>query len=151
VTEEVTGIDIVQAQIRVAGGAPLGLRQDDVRPLGHALECRINAEDPERGFAPCPGVVDELRWPEGAGIRVDSHLYAGYRIPPYYDSLLAKVIARGENRTEAIARMRRALSELELTGVPTTVGFHARLLGDERFVRGEVHTRFIEDEFAIQP
>jgi acetyl-CoA carboxylase biotin carboxylase subunit len=150
VTEEVTGIDIVKAQIRVAGGAPLGFAQDDVRPKGHALECRINAEDPERGFAPCPGVVGELHWPGCAGIRIDSHLYPGYRIPPYYDSLLAKLIARGKDRGEAIARMRRALSELRLTGVPTTAGFHARLLGDERFLRGDVHTRFIEDEFAIQ-
>ena len=148
VTELVTGIDIVKSQIRIAEGAGLDIAQDDVRLTGHALECRINAEDPARDFAPSPGEVRDLYLPGGPGIRVDSHVYAGYRIPPYYDSLLAKVISWGRDRPEAIARMRRALSEMRLEGVPTTLPFHLELLADERFRRGDVHTRFIEDEFG---
>ena len=148
VTEMVTGIDIVKEQIRIARGEPLALAQRDVRIDGHAIECRINAEDPARDFAPAPGSVRALRLPGGPGIRVDSHLFAGYRIPPYYDSLVAKIVAWGRDRDEAIARMRRALAETEIDGVPTTVPFHARLLADERFRRGDVHTRFVENEFA---
>ncbi len=147
VTELVTGVDIVKEQLRIAGGEPLSLAQSDVRLRGHALECRINAEDPEAGFAPAPGEVRRLHLPGGPGIRVDSHLFEGYRIPPYYDSLMAKVIAWGRNREESIARMRRALAEMRVEGVSTTISFHARLLGDERFCRGEVHTRFVEDVF----
>ena len=148
VTEMVTGIDIVKEQLRIAQGQALALRQHDVRLHGHALECRINAEDPERGFAPCPGAVGGVAWPGGPGIRVDSHLYPGYRVPPHYDSLLAKLLAWGRDRDEAIGRMRRALTEMKVEGVSTTIPFHARLLADARFRRGEVHTRFVEDEFA---
>jgi acetyl-CoA carboxylase, biotin carboxylase subunit len=148
VTEFVTGIDIVKAQIRIAEGERLGIAQADVRLTGHALECRINAEDPERDFAPCPGEVRALHLPGGPGIRIDSHLHAGYRIPPYYDSLLAKVIAWGRDRDEAIARMRRAVGEMHVAGVPTTLPFHARLLADRRFRLGDVHTRFVEDDLA---
>lgn len=147
VTELVTGIDIVKDQIRIAQGQPLALRQHDVRRYGHALECRINAEDPERDFAPCPGEVRAVAWPGGPGIRIDSHLYPGYRVPPYYDSLLAKLLTWGRDRDEALARMRRALNELRVDGVPTTIPFHARLLANAQFQRGEVHTRFVEDEF----
>jgi acetyl-CoA carboxylase biotin carboxylase subunit len=146
VTEVVTGVDIVKAQIRLAQGEPLPITQDKVRLTGHAIECRINAEDPARDFAPSPGEVRGLRLPGGPGIRIDSHLFEGYRIPPYYDSLIAKVIAWGQDRDEAIARMRRALSEMRIEGVHTTVPFHARLLDDARFRRGDVHTRFVEDE-----
>ena len=146
VTEVVTGVDIVKAQIRVAQGEPLPITQDDVRLTGHAIECRINAEDPARDFAPSPGQVRGLRLPGGPGIRIDSHLFEGYRIPPYYDSLIAKVIAWGRDRDEAIARMRRALSELRVEGVHTTIPFHARLLDDARFRAGDVHTRFVEAE-----
>jgi acetyl-CoA carboxylase biotin carboxylase subunit len=146
VTEVVTGVDIVKAQIRVAQGEPLPIAQDDVRLTGHAIECRINAEDPARDFAPSPGQVLGLRLPGGPGIRIDSHLFEGYRIPPYYDSLIAKVIAWGEDRDEAIARMRRALSEMRVEGVHTTIPFHIRLLDDARFRAGDVHTRFVEDE-----
>lgn len=148
VTEMVTGIDIVKAQIRIAQGEPIGLHQRDVQLRGHALECRINAEDTRRGFAPTPGEVHSVIWPGGPGIRVDSHLYPGYRVPPYYDSLLAKVVAWGRDRDESIARMRRALAEMRVEGVPTTAPFHERLLVDTRFVEGDVHTRFVEDEFA---
>jgi len=147
VTELVTGIDIVKEQLLIARGERLSLAQADVRLHGHAIECRINAEDPERGFAPCPGEIRALHFPGGPGIRVDSHLFAGYRIPPYYDSLMAKVIAWGRHRDESLARMRRALAEMRIEGVPTTIPFHERLLGDERFRRGEVHTRFVEDVF----
>ena len=146
VTEAVTGIDIVKEQIRVAQGERLRITQDQVRLTGHALECRINAEDPARNFAPSPGHIQTLRLPGGPGIRIDSHAYEGYVVPAYYDSLLAKVIAWGQDRNEAIARMRRALSEMRVQGVHTTIAFHARLLADERFCRGDVHTRFVEDE-----
>jgi acetyl-CoA carboxylase, biotin carboxylase subunit len=148
VTEMVTGIDIVKEQVRIAQGEPLRIRQADVRLEGHAVECRINAEDASRDFAPSPGVVRAVTMPGGPGIRVDSHLFAGYRVPPFYDSLLAKVIAWGRDRDESIARMRRALAEMRIDGVSTTIPFHARLLADERFRRGEVHTRFVEDEFG---
>ena len=146
VTELVTGIDIVKAQIGIARGEPLAIAQEDVRLAGHAIECRINAEDPERAFAPSPGEVRGLRLPGGPGVRVDSHLFDGYRIPPYYDSLVAKLVAWGQDREEAIARMRRALAELRIGGIRTTAPFHERLLDDARFRRGDVHTRFVEDE-----
>jgi len=140
VTEMVTGIDIVKEQIRVAEGEPLRIRQEDVRLDGHAIECRINAEDSNRNFAPAPGEVRSVAFPGGPGIRVDSHLFSGY--------LLAKVVSWGRDRHEAIARMRRALTEMRIEGVPTTAPFHLRLLADERFRRGDVHTRFVEEEFA---
>ena len=151
VTEMVTGIDIVKAQIRIAEGVPLPYTQRDVRMMGHALECRINAEDPARNFIPAAGDVRTLRFPGGPGIRVDSHLYAGYRVPPYYDSLLAKVIAWGRDRRESIARMRRALAEMDVEGIHTTLPFHRRLMNDDRFRCGDVHTRYIENEFASSP
>jgi acetyl-CoA carboxylase biotin carboxylase subunit len=146
VTELVTGIDIVKEQIRIAQGDRLRIAQDEVHLTGHAIECRINAEDPARDFAPSPGQVQSLRLPGGPGIRIDSHMFEGYRVPPYYDSLVAKVIAWGHDRAEACARMRRALSEMTIEGIHTTIPFHLRLLADERFVRGDVHTRFVEDE-----
>jgi acetyl-CoA carboxylase, biotin carboxylase subunit len=147
VTEAVTGIDIVKSQIAIAQGEPLALAQDDVQLAGHAIECRINAEDPARNFAPSPGVVHGLRTPGGPGIRVDSHLFDGYRVPPYYDSLIAKLVATGKDRTESLARMRRALSEMRIEGVHTTIPFHLKLCVDARFCAGDVHTRFVEDEF----
>ena len=145
VTEMVTGIDIVKAQIRIAQGLPLAIRQEDIRLSGHAIECRINAEDFEMGFAPCPGLVQHYHAPGGPGIRVDSHLYNGYRIPPYYDSLVAKVVAWGEGRAEAIARMKRALFEMEITGIKTTIPFHLKLLHHKAFLQGDVHTQFVEN------
>ena len=145
VTEMVTGVDIVKAQLRIALGMPLGIRQDDIRLNGHAIECRINAEDFENGFAPCPGLVRNFHAPGGPGIRVDSHLYNGYQVPPYYDSLVAKLVAWGQVRAEAIARMHRALCEMEITGIKTTIPFHLKLLGHEAFLRGDVHTQFVEN------
>ncbi len=144
VTECVTGIDIVKEQIRIAQGERLSLRQEDVRLHGHSIECRINAEDPERGFAPCPGTLGEVRLPGGPGVRVDSHVYAGYVVPPNYDSLIAKLITWGRDREEALARMQRALSELRVEGVKTTASFLASLLASDTFRRGAVHTRFVE-------
>ena len=144
VTECVTGIDIVKEQIRIARGEQLSIRQSDVHLAGHAIECRINAEDPERGFAPCPGTLGEVRFPGGPGIRVDSHLHSGAVVPPYYDSLIAKLIAWGRDRDEALARMRRALAELRIDGVRTTAPFIARLIESDTFRRGAVHTRFVE-------
>ena len=147
VTELVTGIDIVKAQIGIASGAPLAIAQRDVRLAGHAIECRVNAEDPARDFRPSPGHVHGLRLPGGPGIRVDTQLFEGCRVPPYYDSLIAKVIAWGRDRHEALARMRRAVSEMRVGGVQTTLPFHARLLRDVRFASADVHTRFVENEF----
>jgi acetyl-CoA carboxylase, biotin carboxylase subunit len=144
VTECVTGIDIVKEQIRIARGEGLSIRQEEVRLQGHAIECRINAEDPERGFAPSPGMLGEVRFPGGPGIRVDSHIHSGAVVPPFYDSLIAKLIAWGRDRDEALARMRRALAELRVDGVKTTAAFVSRLIDSDTFQRGEVHTRFVE-------
>ncbi len=137
VTEMLTGIDLVREQIRVAAGEPLGYRQEAVRPSGHAIECRINAEDPET-FVPCPGTVTAWVPPGGPGVRVDSHLYAGYTVPPYYDSLVAKIIVHGRNREEAVARMQRALAETLLEGIKTTIPYHLKLLSDPAFVSGKL-------------
>ena len=145
VTEAVTGVDLVKQQILLAGGAPLALAQEDIRFSGHAIECRINAEDPKMGFMPKPGVLEECVLPAGPGIRVDSHVFPGYKLPPYYDSLLAKVIAWGQSRDEALARMRRALAEFRIEGVPTTIAFHQRLLSDPEFLAGNVHTRYVRE------
>ena len=146
VTEMVTGIDLVKAQLEIAAGKPLALRQEDLCFHGHAIECRINAEDCDHDFAPCPGRVRRYHAPGGAGIRVDSHLQVGYVVPPYYDSLLAKVVAWGRDRAEAIARMRRALNEMDIDGIKTTIPFHLGLLHHPAFLAGRVHTRFVETE-----
>jgi len=145
VTELVTGIDIVKEQIRIAQGTPLRWRQEDVIWRGHAIECRINAEDPDAGFAPSPGQLGRVNWPSGPGIRVDTHVMAGDRIPPYYDSLLGKVLAWGSDRQEALDRMARALDELQLEGLPTTAAFHRALMDNPDFRRGDVHTRYVEE------
>ncbi|HEX3000333.1 MAG TPA: acetyl-CoA carboxylase biotin carboxylase subunit, partial [Armatimonadota bacterium] len=144
VTEMVTGIDLVKAQIAIASGLPLKWRQEDIRVRGHAIECRINAEDPERRFAPSVGEVRSLLLPGGMGVRVDTHVYAGYRMPSHYDSLLAKLICWGSDRGEAIARMARALDEFVVDGVQTTIPFHQRIMTNEYFRRGEVDTSFIQ-------
>lgn len=145
VTEMITGIDLVQAQFRIAMGEKLWLRQEDIEVRGHAIEVRVNAEDPERGFRPSIGKVETLLFPGGPGIRVDSHLYAGYQIPPHYDSLIAKVIAWAPSREEAIRRMERALSEtvIEGPGLKTTIPFHQKVLQNAFFRRGAVYTNFV--------
>jgi acetyl-CoA carboxylase biotin carboxylase subunit len=142
VTEMVTGLDIVKAQLRIASGEPLGLCQADIRVLGHSLECRINAEDPER-FLPSPGLLTALRLPGGPGVRVDTHAYAGYLVPPFYDSLLAKVIAHGRTRDEAVRCMRRALNEMRVEGVKTTIPVHQRILQHPDFLAGRTSTQFL--------
>ncbi|MBE3559789.1 MAG: acetyl-CoA carboxylase biotin carboxylase subunit [Ktedonobacteraceae bacterium] len=146
VTELVTGLDLVKEQIRIAAGLPLALEQENVRLRGHAIECRITAEDASKDFRPQTGVVEHYLPPGGPGVRVDSHLYAGYEIPPHYDSLLAKLIVWDETREAAIARMQRALDEFIIEGVTTTIPFQQRLLKHERFMRGDTHTRFIQEE-----
>jgi acetyl-CoA carboxylase biotin carboxylase subunit len=143
VTEMVTGLDLVKAQLRIAAGEPLPITQADVRLSGHSLECRINAEDPDR-FLPSPGRVTNFRPPGGPGVRMDSHAYIGYVIPPYYDSLLGKVIAHGHDREEAIARMQRALDEMVVQGVQTTIPFHQKVLRHPGFLAGRTSTRFLE-------
>jgi acetyl-CoA carboxylase biotin carboxylase subunit len=144
VTEMVTGLDLVKMQLRVAAGEPLPLAQEQVRSAGHALECRINAESPAHGFRPSPGLVRRYRAPGGPGVRVDSHLYEGYTVPPHYDSLVAKIITHGADRSEAIARMRRALAETVIDGIETTIPFHLEILADPEFLAGRVDTRFVE-------
>ncbi|MDZ7707563.1 MAG: acetyl-CoA carboxylase biotin carboxylase subunit [Trueperaceae bacterium] len=143
VTEMVTRVDLVQEQFRVAFGQGLSLTQDDVRVDGHAIEVRINAEDPDRDFRPAAGTVTDLHWPGGPGIRVDSHIYAGYRVPPNYDSLIAKVIAWAPTREQAIARMERALRETVIEGITTTIPFHLRVLDNAFYRRGAVYTNFV--------
>jgi acetyl-CoA carboxylase, biotin carboxylase subunit len=143
VTEMVTQLDLVQAQLRVAAGEGMGFEQEDVRVHGHAIEVRVTAEDPEHDFRPSAGVVTDVHWPGGPGIRVDSHVYAGYRIPTAYDSLIAKIIAWAPSRPEAIARMERALRETVIEGVKTTIPFHLRVLDNAFYRRGAVYTNFI--------
>jgi acetyl-CoA carboxylase biotin carboxylase subunit len=144
VTEFITGIDLVRGMIRIAGGEPLRIRQEDVRRRGHAIEVRINAEDPARHFMPSPGTVSELRVPGGNGVRFDTLLYAGYTIPPFYDSLLGKLIVWDETRDAALSRLQRALMELEIVGVRTTKGLHQALAADAEVVAARFDTRWLE-------
>jgi acetyl-CoA carboxylase, biotin carboxylase subunit len=143
VTEMVTGIDLVKEQIRLAAGEPLRFKQEDIELKGHSIECRINAEDPER-FLPCPGVISKFLLPGGPGVRVDTHCYPGYTISPHYDSLIAKVIVHGENRREAIARARRAMEEFVVEGIKTTIPFHQRVFKDPDFIKARVTTGFLD-------
>jgi len=145
VTEMVTGIDLVRAQIRIAAGEDTGLTQTDIRLHGSAIECRIYAEDPDRGFLPAPGRIERLRVPDGPGIRNDGSVYEGYNLPLQYDALISKLVAWGSDRAEAMARMTRALDEYVVEGVPTTLSFHRRALRDERFKRGDLHTGFVQE------
>jgi len=144
VTEMITGLDLIAEQIRIAQGETLQFTQEQVKLRGHAIECRINAEDPDRDFRPAPGRISGYLAPGGPGVRMDSHVYTDYRIPPYYDSLIGKLIVWGPDRPTAIRRMRRALREFALTGVPTTIGFHQRILDTPEFLKAEVYTNFIE-------
>lgn len=148
VTEQVTTLDLVKEQIRIAAGLPLSICQQDVQFRYHAIECRITAEDAEADFRPQTGVVTQYLTPGGPGVRVDSHLYPGYEVPPYYDSLLAKLIVWGTTREEAIRRARRALDEFVIEGLPTTIPFLRRLLDHPGFIQGQTYTRFIQEEAA---
>ncbi|PLR84487.1 acetyl-CoA carboxylase biotin carboxylase subunit [Bacillus sp. V33-4] len=144
VTEMVTGVDLIKEQIRVASGERLRLKQDEVIFTGWAIECRINAENPEKNFMPSAGKINTYLPPGGFGVRIDSAAYPGYTIPPYYDSMIAKVITYGSSREEAIARMKRALNEFVIEGIHTTIPFHLRLLDHEQFVDGQFNTKFLE-------
>jgi acetyl-CoA carboxylase biotin carboxylase subunit len=146
VTEMVTGIDLIAEQLRIAGGEAISVRQEQIQLSGHAIECRINAEDPRHNFRPAPGRITGWLPPGGPGVRVDSHVYTGYEIPPFYDSLIGKLIVWGTDREHALKRLRRALSECAVTGIPTTIDFHLALLDRPEFQRGEVHTKFVEQE-----
>lgn len=144
VTEMVTGLDLVKEQIRLAAGEPLGFTQDDVQLRGWAIECRINAEDPDKNFMPSPGMIKVYHVPGGPGVRVDSAVYQGYTVPPYYDSMVGKLIVWGATRQEAIARMKRAIEELVIEGIQTTIPFHLKVLDNAFYRRGEVYTNFIQ-------
>jgi pyruvate carboxylase subunit A len=149
VTEMVTGIDIVKEQIRIASGIPLSMSQDEIAINGWAIECRINAEDPANDFVPTPGRITGYLPPGGAGVRVDSGVYPGYAIPPFYDPLIAKLICWGRDRSEAISRMKRALREYAILGVKSNIPFHLAIMDSERFARGELGTHFIEHETGL--
>jgi len=147
VTEMVTGVDLVEEQIRIAYGEKLSVTQEEVKVRGHAIECRINAEDPDRNFIPAPGRITLFIPPMGGDIRLDTHCYAGYTIPPYYDSLIAKLIVRGEDRSDAVAKTRMALDEFLVEGIPTTIPFHKKLLKHGRFASGVYDIHYVEEEF----
>ncbi|UUL75696.1 hypothetical protein NG819_16180 [Pseudarthrobacter sp. Fe7] len=155
VSEMVSGIDLIKLQLQIAGGMLLNLTQDDIVITGHAIECRINAEDPENNFAPGPGKITNFRAPGGFGIRMDTHIETGYTIPPYYDSMIGKLICWGKDRDEAIARTRRALDELVIDGIITTAPFHKKILETEKFVSGDFNTafvaQFLETELSGEP
>ncbi|MNG12772.1 Biotin carboxylase [compost metagenome] len=144
----ITGLDLVAEQIRIAAGLPLSFSQADVKLVGHAIECRINAEDPDRHFLPSPGLVSEWLPPKGPGVRVDTHCYSGATVPPFYDSLLAKLIVHAPTRNEAIVLMRKALEDMKVVGLSTTARFHHAVLDHPDFVAGLVTTRWVEDVFV---
>lgn len=148
ITEMITGIDLIKEQIRIASGEKLSVKQKDIVLKGHAIECRINAEDPEENFKPCPGNIEELYLPGGNGIRIDSAIYQGYTIPPYYDSMIAKLISYGKDREEAIARMKRALYEFSISGVKTNIGFQMFILDDKDFLNGNYDTSFLKEKLV---
>ncbi len=147
ITEMVTGVDLVKWQIRIAAGERLTLRQEEIRQTGHAIECRIYAEDPDRNFLPCPGPVTSLRTPGGPGVRDDSGVFEGFEIPIYYDPIISKLVTWGRDRDEAVARMRRALNEYVVTGVKTTIPFHIRVMNNRHFLEGNFDTNFIDQVF----
>ena len=148
VTEMVCNVDLVKEQIKVASGAKLSFTQDDIKISGHAIECRINAEDTEKNFMPCPGTVEGYVAPGGPGVRVDSHVYSNYKIPPFYDSMIGKLICWGRDREEARMRMLRALDEYAITGVKTTIPYHQKILKNSVFIKGEVNTGFIAEHMS---
>ncbi|MGH7769787.1 MAG: acetyl-CoA carboxylase biotin carboxylase subunit, partial [Candidatus Binatia bacterium] len=151
VSEAISGMDLVREQIQIAGGAKLSRSQSEIKFSGHAIECRINAESAAHGFRPSPGLISGWRAPEGSHIRLDSHCYAGYRVPPYYDSLLAKLIVRGNNRIEAVGRMQEALENFFVSGIDTTIPFLRFVTQRLDYVKGNVNTRWLESLLAASP
>ncbi len=143
----VTGVDIVKEQIRIAAGEKLSLRQEEIKQTGHAIECRVYAEDPDNNFMPCPGLITSLRTPGGPGVRDDSGVFEGFEIPIYYDPIISKLVVWGLDRQEAIARMKRALNEYVVTGVKTTIPFHIRVMNNPHFLEGNFDTNFIDKVF----
>ena len=148
VTEMITGVDIVKEQLRIADGEPLAYTQEQIQIRGHAVECRINAEDPDN-FMPSPGDITHLHVPGGPGIRVDTHIYHGYRVPPHYDSMIGKLIAHGEDRTSAIARMRTALSEMVVDGIKTNIPLHQEIMKDSAFIAGGANIHYLEKKLGL--
>jgi acetyl-CoA carboxylase biotin carboxylase subunit len=144
ITEEVTGVDLLKLQILIAAGEKLTLKQSDIKIKGHAIECRLNAEDPEKNFMPSPGKIDFCYFPGGRDIRVDTHIYSGYHIPPYYDSLIAKLIAKGKDRKDAISKMNRALTEFMIEPIKTTADFCLKVINSSDFISGKYNTGFIK-------
>ena len=148
VTEMVTGVDLIKEQILIAAGLPLSMTQDEIHIQGHAIECRINAEDPERGFMPCPGTIENIHLPGGNGVRMETALYQGYTIPPMYDSMVAKLIVHDRNRRNAIRKMQSALGEMVIEGVTTNIDFQFEILNDPDFQNGNVNTHFIQEHYG---
>lgn len=149
VTELVTGVDLIKEQIRIAAGEPLRLKQEDICLRGHAVEVRINAENPEKNFAPCPGTIENVHIPGGNGVRIDTAVYTGYVIPPFYDSMIMKVMAYDRDRESAIRKMKSVLGEVIIEGVTTNLDFQYDILKNERFIQGDINTDFISDEYSI--
>ena len=149
VTEMVTGMDLIKEQIAIAEGLPLSVKQEDIHVTGHAIECRINAENPSKNFMPCPGVINNIHFPGGNGVRIDSAIYNGYRIPPTYDSMICKVIVHDKDRISAINKMQSVLGELIIDGVDTNIDFQFEIIGNERFRSGDINTHFIHDEYGL--
>ena len=150
VTEWVTGLDIVKEQIKIASGEKLSFKQKDIEFKGHSIECRVNAENPDKNFMPCPGEIKDLNLPGGNGVRIDTAVYTGYKIPPTYDSMIAKIIVHSDTRKEAIAKMKRALDECVIDGIDTNIDFLYKILENENFVKGNFDTSFISKEFGIK-
>ena len=144
VTEMITGVDLVAQQLRIARGEPLPFKQSDITFNGHAIECRINAESPQHGFRPCPGLISNWQGPTGPGIRLDTHCYPGYFVPPYYDSLLAKLIVHGNNRQESADATNRALAQFHVEGIDTLIPFLKMVIADDDYRAGKVNTRWLE-------
>ena len=145
ITEMITNIDIVKEQLKIASGIEMEMNQEDIKISGHSIECRINAEDPVNNFRPCPGIITELYTPSGLGVRLDSAIYCGYEIPPYYDSMIGKLITFGNDRESAIVKMKRALDEFAIGGVTTNIDFQYEILEHEDFINGNYNTSFIEN------
>ena len=149
VTEMVTGIELIRQQLIIAAGGPIEFSQDEIRRNGWSIECRINLEDPDNNFKPSPGIARQIIFPGGFGVRLDTHLYNNYEIPPFYDSLVGKLVVWAKDRDTAIRRMRRALGEFHIEGVKTNIPLHQKIMQDDDFIRGNINTHFLKNRFQI--